>query len=333
MGRHVKMTQILLAAFALAVAAACGGPGKPAGPAEQLTIAAPSVPHTALLQIAAANGYFADEGLEVSLLPAVSGPQALGLVAQGKADLATGAEVVAALAIMKGADIAIVASIFSADEARIVARRDRGIARPADLAGKTVGVTFGTAGEYFLWAYLIRLELSPALVTFVNIAPDRIPEALAAGTVDAVATWQPIVLKAQAALDAGNSVSFSGDGSYVETHVVVGQRENLSKRPQAMAKLVRALLKAEQFNRSHPEQALGLVAGRLNLEAKELAPYWKDFTFGVELLQSQLLTLEDEARWAMTRGHVKEGPVPNFLPSLYLDALLAARPERVTVVR
>jgi len=53
----------------------------------------------------------------------------------------------------------------------------------------------------------------------------------------------------------------------------------------------------------------------------------------VDLLQSQLITMEDEARWAMARGYVAKGPVPNFLPNLYLDALLAVRPERVTVVR
>ena len=49
--------------------------------------------------------------------------------------------------------------------------------------------------------------------------------------------------------------------------------------------------------------------------------------------QSQLITLEDEARWAMARGYVDKGPVPNFLPHLHLDALLAVQPERVTVVR
>jgi NitT/TauT family transport system substrate-binding protein len=34
----------------------------------------------------------------------------------------------------------------------------------------------------------------------------------------------------------------------------------------------------------------------------------------------------------MARGHVASGPVPNLLPHLYLDALLAVRPERVSVL-
>ena len=48
--------------------------------------------------------------------------------------------------------------------------------------------------------------------------------------------------------------------------------------------------------------------------------------------QAQLITLEEVARWAMARGHAPQQPMPNFLPHLYLEALLAERPERVTVV-
>jgi hypothetical protein len=42
---------------------------------------------------------------------------------------------------------------------------------------------------------------------------------------------------------------------------------------------------------------------------------------------------EDEARRAMVRGYSPKGPVPDFLPHVYLDALLAVEPERVTVLR
>jgi NitT/TauT family transport system substrate-binding protein len=34
----------------------------------------------------------------------------------------------------------------------------------------------------------------------------------------------------------------------------------------------------------------------------------------------------------MARGYAAKGHVPNFLPHLYLDALLAVQPERVTVL-
>ena len=36
---------------------------------------------------------------------------------------------------------------------------------------------------------------------------------------------------------------------------------------------------------------------------------------------------------ATKRGYAEPRAVPNFIPHLYLDALLAVQPDRVTVVR
>jgi NitT/TauT family transport system substrate-binding protein len=96
--------------------------------------------------------------------------------------------------------------------------------------------------------------------------------------------------------------------------------------------LVRALLRAVQLARAAPREARAVVARRLQLDPAGLQSDWRVLDFQVDLRQSQLVTWEDEARWAMARGHVRDGPVPNFLWHLHLDALEASRPERVTVV-
>jgi NitT/TauT family transport system substrate-binding protein len=114
--------------------------------------------------------------------------------------------------------------------------------------------------------------------------------------------------------------------------VAVGRTEFLKGHADAIEKFVRAMLKAEQFMQSHPDETLNLAAAWLKIDVDALRPSWKQFDFRVNLLQSNLITLEDEARWAMARGHVAKGPVPNFLPHLYLDALLTVEPERVTVL-
>jgi NitT/TauT family transport system substrate-binding protein len=93
------------------------------------------------------------------------------------------------------------------------------------------------------------------------------------------------------------------------------------------------MLKAEQFMRSHPEETQILTAEWLEIDVVALRPTWKQFDFRINLLQSLLTTMEEEAHWAVARGYVEKGPTPNFLPNLYLDALLAVRPERVTVIR
>ena len=324
---------VALLALALAYFGTLGRAPAPPLALEKLSIALPALPHAALLHIAAAKGFFSEEGLDVTLMPVSHGKAAIDLLAQGKADLATAAEAPFVLAVMKGADFSIVASVLNLSfGSAIVARRDHGIVAPRDLLGKKVGVTFGTTADYFLWAFLIRHKLAPASVTLLDIEPAQLQYHLAKGSIDAIASWQPIVSDTVAALGE-NGATFNVVNMYTETQVVIGHSDFLKGHPQALEKLLRALLKAEHFARDQPEQALKLVAERLKIDSKVLQPVWSNFDFTLELPQAQLIIMEDEARWAMARGYVAKGPLPNFLPHLYLDALLTVLPERVTVVR
>jgi len=308
-----------------------GQPPTQNSPVEKLRIALPVLPHTMLVHVAAAKGYFTDEGLDVSILPVSHGVAAISDVLQEKADLAVAADVPFVISVMQGGAIGMVASLVVSNDNAIIARRDHAIAAPRDLAGKKIGVSFGTAGSYFLRAFLIRHRLPPGAIVLVDLPPDRIVAALANGSVDAVATWQPISFEAQAALGK-NALSFTQSDAYMNTMVAVGRSEFLKGHADAIEKFVRAMLKAEQFTQSHPKDTLNLAAEWLKIDVDALRPTWKQFDFSVNLLQSQLITLEDEARWAMARGYAAKGPVPNFLPHLYLDALLAVQPERVTVL-
>ncbi len=300
---------------------------------DKLSIALSSTPHAALLHIAAAKGYFTDEGLDVSVMPVTHGKAALDLLAQGKSDLASAAEVPFVIAVMKGADLGIAATMASiSTEMAVVVRRDRSIGHPRDLAQKRIGVTFGTSGEYFLWAFLIRNKLTPGSITLVDLPPDQLVLALTEGRIDAAAMWQPLVSQAESTLGNLGQV-FTEPSAYTVMHVLVGRNEFLRTHRIAVQKLLRAMLKAEEFNRNDPHRAMELTAQRLKIPVQSLQAGWGELDLAVDMQQSQLITLEDEARWAIARGHAPPGPLPNFLPHLSLDALLAVLPERVSVVR
>jgi NitT/TauT family transport system substrate-binding protein len=318
---------MLLGAIALAV------PFGAALAAPPLRIALSSTPHASLLHLAAAQGYFDAEGLQVTLVPVSHGKAALDKLAQGQADLAAAAELPFIVSVLQGQPWSVAAAVASeSGEMAVVARRDRGIAGPTDLANKRVGVTLGTSGEYFLWAWLIRHRLAPDAVAMTNLPPPQMVGALAQGTVDAVSVWQPVRREAEQALGAGG-ISFTAPDAYTVTHVIVGRQDYLRGNTQAMRQLMRALLRAERFLRTQPQAALAATAARLGIAPDELRSQWAALDLRVEQRQSQLITWEDEARWAMTSGHAAQRPVPNLLPHLYLDALEAEAPHRVTVVR
>ena len=300
---------------------------------DKVSIALSMTPHSSIVHIAVEKGFFARHGLDVIVVPTTHGKEAIALLAADVVDFATAAEPPIVIATMNGVPLAIVASIFNvASENAIVALRDRGIARTHDLAGKRIGVAFGTSGDYFLWAFLTRNRLSPRAVTLVDTDAAHIADAIGRGDVDAVATWPPVLYGIQSALGE-RAVSIYGADAYTEGHFVVGNAAFVHAHPEVVVNMVRALFEAERFMRSDPEAALAIVSRRVGAEEEGLGPIWKKFDFSVGMSQSSLSTLEDVARWAMARQYVTARPMPNFLSDLYLDALLAVRPERVTVIR
>ena len=166
----------------------------------------------------------------------------------------------------------------------------------------------------------------------MDLPPGGIAAALAAGRIDATATWVPVLDEARAAL-GDNALTFTDTKEiYGMNFLLIGRAAFVREHSRLMEKVVKALLKAEAFARSRPEEALSLVAAWLKVDVDALRPTWENFGFRVELKQSQLVTLEDQTRWALARGHAAERTMPNLLPHLYLDTLLAVRPERVTVL-
>lgn len=95
-------------------------------PVERLRIALPVVPDAALVHVAAAMAYFAEEGLDVSILPVTYGVAAIDYLRQGKADLAVAAEVPFVISVMNGDALGMVASLVSiSNDNAVIARLRR----------------------------------------------------------------------------------------------------------------------------------------------------------------------------------------------------------------
>jgi NitT/TauT family transport system substrate-binding protein len=278
------------------------------------------------------RGFFKAEGLPVTLQPHTSGRLALNAVLAGQADLATVAELPFVSSVMDGQPLVILANMFKAEKDHgIVGRKDRGINSPADLKGKRIGVQLGASNHFVLDAFLSLHRVSGREVTLVDLPTHELAGALAAGAVDAVATWEPHLGSARALLGTNGTLSY-GDQVYSSFFVLAGMRERVRAQPEAFQGVLRAADKGAKYCADNPAAAMALLKLPANLNVAQMAELWRGYRFEVSLDQTLLLALEEESRWAIQNKLVTRNTVPNYLDHLNLDALKVVRPSSVTII-
>lgn len=333
----MKMIRTMLLCCAVAVAASLAGcESRPLGPKGQpikLTVACTRQHDGALFHIAMNKGFFAEEGVSVETLAYDFGREALDSAVAGQADLATVAETPMVFEILNGKDIAVVTSIFSSNTNHgIVGRKSKGIFRPADLRGKKIGFTPRTTSDFYLDCFLTSHNMRRIDVDPVRLTPDEMYDALVSGRVDAVCTWNfPLAVIRQRL--AADGVVFFDSQIHNERFLLAGTQERIRAKQEGIRRALRALLKAESFLAEQPEEAQKIIAASLNLPPDLSRSLLKEGKFTVGLDQMLLITMEDEARWAIKNRLVDGSEMPNFLTNIHFESLQAVRPEAVMIRR
>lgn len=306
---------------------------KQVGPREKVTIAYSTASNAILVYIAFANGYFVEEGLDATPQPHAFGKMALNAVLGEKADLATVASTPIMFAVMDGKNITTLAAIQTSNRNEaIVARQDRGISKPADLRGKKIGYTRGTTADYFLDTILLVNGIGRERVSLIDMKPADMADALGKGTVDAVSTFNPTLKQLKNGLGSNGAVFF-GESFYTELICLAADRDYVKKHPEAIKKVMRALIKAETFAQQHRGEAMNLAAEYTKTDTAIVHEIWDIFTFRVSLEQSLLVDLEEQTRWAMKDKLTAGTKMPDYLEHIYADGLYAVKPEAVRLVR
>jgi len=306
---------------------------KSPGPPEKITIAFSATMDAVLAEVALIQGHYLQEGLEVTAHLHPYGKLALKDLLEGKADFATVAETPVMLAIMHGEKIAIVATIETGNRVNaIVARRDRGILTPGDLKGKKIAVTLGTTADFFMDTFLALHEIARKEMQVVDLKPEQMVDALARGEVDAVSVFMPFPIQLQKRLGS-RVVAFYDDNIYTFMFNIVATQKFISENPGKVRKLLRALVKAEEFVSLNPSQAQMMIADFSRTDPALVRELWQSFSYRVKLDQSLLLALEEETLWAIKGGLVGKQPIPDYLDYIYLGGLESVNAKSVRILR
>jgi NitT/TauT family transport system substrate-binding protein len=306
--------------------------GCTSGSRERVTLGTSHQPAFALVFIAEAKGYLAANGVTLVQRRFTSGRDALGALAAHEVDAATVFESPIARRAVWDRDLRILTTLHVADRNTcVVARVDRGIRRAEDLAGKRVGSPRNTNTDYFLHVLLTCAGITRRPPEIVDVAPQRAAEALATGTVDAVAIWQPHLARARALLGPERSVEICSD-VYTELSLLVTRADVLRGRRGALVKVVRALADAERLVREQPGEAFAALRGEFpELPEDQLRDAWSRVRAQLGITHQLAASLERESEWFRAQGRAA-GPPIDLGGTLVSDLLAEVDQEAVTFV-
>jgi NitT/TauT family transport system substrate-binding protein len=297
---------------------------------QKITVARTGGIPNSFTYIAEENGYFAAEGLDIHYIDYDQGPPALRALREKRADITSSGELPVVRSIMRGDAIEIVAELESDPGTNIIARKDLGVSTGYDMRGKTIGVRMGTVNEFALISFLESHGISENDVTLVDVDFKDAKDALLSAGVDVVSARQPTIVELEQLL-GDRGVSFSAEGIYTFRFLLIANRDFIEANPEAVRKFVRAYVRAEKFMIEHPREAVAIVSRASEIELPVAEEAWTRHYFNINLSQPIFVSLEDEARWLISRDPALGNKIPNFLNYIYFDALEAEKPGAVTI--
>jgi len=280
-------------------------------------------------------GYFLDEGLEVHFKFNGAGLESFRQVLKGDLDIATVSPTPLVYAAVDeqnlSADFRIIASVLdTSNVTHLVILDGQSIANPSQLVGKRLGVTLGTAAEYY-WNNLAQAYgISPESAEIVDLPVTEMVDAARRGQVDAVVAWSPFHLRVGDAVDTP-AATYTGTNYYASSGLLVAKPAFIEENSDKVAAYVRALLRAEQDILSDPVSVAESHARYFETTAEELADRYRYVDFNLNLSESLIVNLSHQFTWAETKGYVS-GPAPNFARYLHRETLEVLRPDAVQLL-
>jgi len=300
------------------------------GPVEKITLAAYAGETGALVYVAEDQGFFEENGLEVTIKDYGSGKAAADALLAGEADIATSADFVFVSNSFDHADLRVFGTVATAEVKELVARKDKGITTIDDLAGKKIGVTKKSGGEFALGTFLIFNALSYEDVELVDLKPSEIVEAISNGDIDAGFTWDPNVYDIKQEL-GDNAISWPGGQDFY--FVLITKEDWIENNPAAAERFMKSLLEAEDYVKDNSEESKEFIKNRFDYESDYIDYSWPKQEFAVILEQAMLIAFEDQARWRIKNNLTAKTEVPNYLDYIYMDALEKVKPEAIGIIR
>lgn len=257
---------------------------------------------------AVAEGYYKEEGLDVTLVQGNGSGNTAQLVANGRAQLAYADAVAVMQLIAKGAPMKLISTIYQSNPNAVMALKKANIKSVKDLAGKTVGVPSGSSQTTMLPLLLEANDLKESDINMIDMPPSSMVPALLQEQVDAIlGSIDAYQIQAESQGAELDVYRFADHGVPTVSTSIFASDEFLKSHPEVVKKFIAGSLKGWSFALDHPEKAvedLKKVFPEVNeeLATAELAAITPLFCSG----GAKYIGMAEDAHWVNSQKLLSE---------------------------
>jgi len=229
------------------------------------------------LYVALDQGYFAEEGLKVSLGPGSGSQAALAAVVQGQ-ETATFAPAVFGLqGISKGLSVKIIALYHPGTPMAFISHPDNPVNSPKDLEGKKLAFSVGDTASDFLPVFCQANEIDCDKINMVGMNFKAIMPSFLAKKVDVTAAYRTNDIPVLEAKGVKLVIlDLPQNGLNVPGGSLITSDKQIAENPKALSGMLRAIDRGYRFSKKDPAAA-----------AKIMKKYW-DTTLADEVVTEQV---------------------------------------------
>lgn len=286
---------------------------------------------SALVFIADDQGFFNDNGLNVTIKEYDAGLYAVDDMLEGNNDISVATEIVLVGKALQREKISSIGSIAKYETHYLIGRKDRGIESFSDLRGKRIGFARGTSGEFYLGRYLELRAINLSEVTLVDVRPSEYTDAIANGSVDAILVWEPYVEPIKGRLGA-NATIWPAQSGQLGYWNAICRDDWAAQHPETAERFLRSIDQAARYTVYHPAEAKAIAQKRLNADDAYVASVWNSTQFGLSFDQSLVAAMDDEGRWMVNNDLTNVTMVPDYRDYIYLNGMNTIKPGSVNIV-
>jgi len=242
------------------------------GDTYQVRVAALPIAETGAIWAALEAGVFEEHGIELEILPAQGGAQAIPALVAGDIDFAIGQPMGPFRASLAGEEVRILSNYANSlasgdsDVNSVVAGADSGISTWADLSGKTVSVnSLGAAGDLTIRAAVAADGGDPNSIEFVAVNFPDVPAQIEAGAIDAA--WAPDPFRGMVVgaggTDLGGPYQATIPGLTVLTNFTL--QKVIDEKPEMVEAWNAALAAALDYAASHSDEVRRAIEKGLDI--------------------------------------------------------------------